>query len=135
MTAESRDIVTPYQEALAKGELLIQQCQSCQALIMYPRHRCPVCQSAELGWLPAEGTGVLQSYTVQRVGAPSGFEQDLPFAIGVVRLEEGVQLLARLVPDAAGGWDSYACDVAVRFQPTPVTAPVRGPAAWFEVDS
>jgi len=135
MTAVSRDIVTPYQEALSNGELLIQQCQNCKAHIMYPRHRCPVCQSADLGWVAAEGHGVLQSFTIQRVGAPTGFEQDLPYAVGVVRLDEGVQLLARLVPDADGGWDSYACDVAVRFQPAAVTAPVRGPAAWFEVDS
>jgi uncharacterized OB-fold protein len=135
MTTTDRDIVTPYNEALSRGELLIQQCQDCKAHILYPRHRCPVCQSANLGWTPAEGRGTLHSYTVQRIGAPSGFEQDLPFALGVVRLTEGVQLLARLAPDADGGWDSYACDIAVRFRPTPVQAPVRGPATWFEVDA
>lgn len=129
-----RDVVTPYYEALEKGELLIQQCQDCQTLAMYPRHRCIHCQSANLGWATAAGTGTLHSWTIQRLGAPSGFEQDLPYALGVVRLTEGVQLLARLVPDADGGWDSYACDAAVRFHPHPVTAPVRGPAAWFEAE-
>jgi uncharacterized OB-fold protein len=128
-----RDIVTPYYDGLARGELLLQKCGSCNRYIMYPKHRCPFCQSAELGWAAASGDGVLHSMAIQRVGAPTGFEQDLPYAVGVVKLVEGVQLLARLTPDASGGWASYSCDGPVRFQPHPASPPVKGPAAWFEV--
>jgi uncharacterized protein len=134
MTNE-RDIVTPYYDGLDRGELLLQKCESCQRHIMYPKHRCPFCQSAELGWEPASGAGVLHSIAIQRVGAPTGFEQDLPYAVGVVKLAEGVQMLARLAPDEDGSWDAYACDGPVRFQPVPPTPPVKGPAAWFEASS
>jgi len=130
--SNERDIVTPYHEALERGELLIQKCGACGRHIMYPKHRCPFCQSAELGWEQASGDGVLHSIAIQRAGAPSGFEADLPYAVGVVKLSEGVQLLARLRPDPDGEWSGYTCDGAVRFSPTPHRPPVKGPAAWFE---
>lgn len=130
--ADSRDIVTPYYDALRLGKLLVQQCISCRRSIMYPKHRCPFCQSDELGWQEASGQGTLHSIAIQRVGAPSGFEADLPYALGVVVLEEGVRLLARMQPDADGSWSSYSCDGPVRFRAQPGTSEVRGPAVWFE---
>lgn len=133
--ADKRDIVTPYYDGLNRGELLLQKCGSCGKHIMYPRHRCPFCQSVELGWEAASGTGILHSIAIQRAGAPSGFENDLPYAVGVIKLTEGVQLLARLAPDDDGSWDGYLCDGPVRFLPTPPTSPVLGPAAWFETSS
>ena len=53
------------------------------------------------------------SFTILRAGAPEGFESELPYALAVVRLDEEVQLLSRLVPDADGGWASYSCDARV----------------------
>lgn len=108
-----------YYAALSRGELVIQQCGGCHNPIMYPKYVCPVCGSTELGWTSSTGTGTLHSFAVQRVGAPTGFEDDLPYAVGVVKLDEGVQLLARLRPDANGGWDAYRCDMRVRFDTTP----------------
>jgi uncharacterized OB-fold protein len=108
-----------YYAALDRGELVIQQCQSCQRVIMYPKYVCPDCGSADLGWTASPGWGTLHSFTIQRVGAPTGFEPDLPYAVGVVKLDEGVQLLARLRPDENGGWDSYRCDSRVQFDAVP----------------
>lgn len=120
-----------FRAGLARGELLVQKCNDCGGLNMYPRHACPHCQSASLGWQKASGRGVLHSYTVLRMGAPLGFEADLPYALGVVKLEEGVQLLARLVPDANGDWDSYVCDVPVEYAPMSGESISRQSAAWF----
>ena len=86
------------------------------------------------GWPPA-GRGVLHSFTVQRLGAPSGFEADTPYALGVVKLAENVQLLGRLWPDADGGWDSYACDAEVEFHPAAKDEIARRPVAWFRLSS
>lgn len=127
MTSQLTDA---YYEALDRGELIVQKCQSCDKPIMYPKYVCPHCHSTELGWTPASGTGHLHSFTIQRVGAPSGFEDDLPYAVGVVKLDEGVQLLARLRPDADGAWDSYECDVRVSFDGT---AGDGRHIAWFQV--
>jgi hypothetical protein len=127
-------IVTDFRDGLARGDLLIQKCDGCSRLNMYPRYACPYCQSEALGWQRASGRGVLHSFTVLRLGAPDGFEDELPYAIGVVKLEEGVQLLARLVPDADGDWHSYRCDDPVKFAPMPAEHSRRRPCPWFSRD-
>ena len=126
------DIVTPYREGLARGELLIQRCVACDARIMYPRHRCIQCQSDQLEYVPSKGEGTLHSYTVVRAVPPKGWEEDLPYALGVVKLDEGVQLLARLKPSESGDWDRYRCDQRVRFAPADADEIGRRPVAWFE---
>ena len=127
----SNPIRDQFREGLVRGELLLQQCQTCSKLNMYPRHACPHCQSKALGWQRARGDGVLHSFTVLRAGAPAGFEKDLPYAVGVVKLDEGVQLLARLVPDADGTWNSYQCDDRVRFNAATPESATERPCAWF----
>jgi uncharacterized OB-fold protein len=124
-------IVTEFRDGLARGELLIQKCKDCSRLNLYPRHACPFCQSTTLGWQRASGRGTLHSYTVLRLGAPEGFEADLPYALGVVKLDEGVQLLARLVADADGDWQGYSCEASVTFEPMPAEQVRLRPCAWF----
>lgn len=128
-------IVTGFREGLGRGELLIQKCGSCSKLNMYPRHACPYCQSSDLGWQPAAGTGTLMSVTVLRAGAPVGFEHDLPYALGIVRLDEDVQLLARLAPDEDGDWSSYHCDDKVSFRANHPSANDRPCAAFGHADT
>jgi hypothetical protein len=54
--------------------------------------------------------------------------------VGVVKLDEGVQLLARLHPSPeTGDWDGYACDQRVRFAPVDEGEIERRPVAWFEL--
>ena len=120
-----------FRAGLARGELLVQKCNDCGQLNMYPRHACPHCQSLSLGWHTSGGRGVLHSFTVLRTGAPEGFEPDLPYALGVVKLEDGVQMLGRLMPDADGNWDSYRCDDVVTFHPEPPAQPIVRACAWF----
>jgi hypothetical protein len=121
-----------FRAGLERGELLLQKCSDCSKLNMYPRHACPHCQSLSLGWQKAKGKGVLHSFTVLRVGAPEGFDIDLPYALGVVKLDEGVQMLARLIPDADGDWLSYKCDDVLEFAPEPPKQEIRRPCAWFK---
>jgi len=128
------DLVDTFRESLERGELLIQSCHECGKPIMYPRHRCPFCQSADLGWRKSSGAGVLHSYTVVRAVPPKGFEDDLPYGLGVVKLDDGAQLLARLRPLDDGTWDGYACDKRVRFDPAPPDEIRRRPAPWFTLD-
>lgn len=124
-------LVAEFREGLARGELLVQKCNDCGKLAMYPRYACPHCQSLSLGWQKSAGRGKLHSFTVLRAGAPEGFEQELPYGLGIVKLDEGVQLLARLVPDADGDWHSYQCDDVVEFAPVAGAEVERRPCAWF----
>jgi uncharacterized protein len=125
------DLISRFRFGLASGELLVQKCDDCHKLNMYPRYACPHCQSDALGWQRVSGRGLLHSYTVLRFGAPQGFEQDLPYALGVIKLDEGVQLLGRLAPDANGGWESYRCDDIVEFVALPAGEIERRPCATF----
>jgi uncharacterized protein len=120
-----------FREGLARGELLIQKCNNCGRLNMYPRHACPFCQSLSLGWQKSAGKGILHSFTVLRAGAPEGFEPDLPYALGVIKLEEGVQLLARLIPERDAEWRNFACDDAVEFHAQSSESVAQRPCAWF----
>jgi uncharacterized OB-fold protein len=65
------------------------------------------------------------------MGCPSGFEDEMPYAVAVVKLDEGVQLLARLHPDQQGGWDGYRCDDPVTFVPGAATESLRQGSVWF----
>jgi hypothetical protein len=126
------DLIGTYRNGLARGELLIQRCNACGERIMYPRHRCIACQSDDLGFEASTGLGTLHSYTVVRAVPPLGFEDDLPYALAVVKLDEGVQLLARLHPcEASGDWDGYCCDARVQFAPVAPEEIERRPVAWF----
>jgi uncharacterized protein len=120
-----------FRQGLTRGELLVQKCLDCGALTMYPKYACPSCQSERLGWTPSPGRGILHSYTVMRLGAPIGFEDDLPYALGIVHLDEGVQLLGRLIPGADGTWDGYELDSRIAFVPEGAPDGSERPVAWF----
>lgn len=132
MSDTGMDALTePYHGAPRRGELVAQHCKSCDRSNLYPRHVCPFCYESDLGWTQLSGKGVLHSIAVQRVGAPTGFEDDLPYAVGVVKLDEGVQLLARLWPDDDGEWTGYVCDGRVEFHPATGDEIERRPVPWF----
>jgi len=126
-----------YDAGLRDGRLLIQRCDACGEATMYPKWRCPSCFSDSLSFTGAEGTGTLYSMTVQYLTAPTAFAGQLPYALGIVKLTEGVQLLVRLVPGEDGGWSAYKLDGPVEFCPVPPQAPVSEgptagrPCAWF----
>lgn len=129
---ENSDQLTgPFGEALAKGDLVVQKCGSCGELIMYPKYRCPSCFGSDLAWHTTNGRAQLLTYTVLRSGAPSAFDVEPPYAIGIVKLEEGPQLTCRLHPGPDGTWDHYRCDEPVVFAPADATEVAERPAAWF----
>ena len=127
----SEQLTRPFREALTRGELVVQKCNSCAGLIMYPKYRCPSCFHSDLGWQAVSGRGQLLTYTVLRAGAPSAFGAEPPYAIGIVRLEEGPQLAGRLHPGPDGAWDHYRCDGPVVFAPAAPEEVAQRPAAWF----
>jgi uncharacterized OB-fold protein len=56
---------------------------------------CPKCYSKDLSWVELKGSGELLTYTVIHV-APKQFETLAPYAVGIVKLEEGPQLLGMI---------------------------------------
>lgn len=101
----------PFWEATKQGRLIIQQCNDCNKPIFYPRSGCPHCASADVGWIEASGRGSVYSFTVVESNAPSAFQQDIPFVVAVILLEEGVRMLSNVVQCDP---HSLRCDMPVQ---------------------
>jgi hypothetical protein len=85
----------PYWEGTKAHELRLQYCTNCQKHVFYPRIFCPTCLS-DMEWRPVSGKGTLHTYVVSARPAP-GFEQDTPYAIAIVKLDEGPHLMTNIV--------------------------------------
>jgi uncharacterized OB-fold protein len=85
-----------YWDGAKKHELLIRRCQDCGRHYFYPRDFCPSCLSSNVDWVKASGRGTLYSFTVCHRPA-QGFEDDVPYNIVLVELEEGIRMMSTVV--------------------------------------
>lgn len=70
-------------------------CPHCQVRIFPPRDICPECgQEARLEFA-FSGRGEVYSYTTV-MDAPTGHEQNAPYTVALIRLEEGPMVTAQL---------------------------------------
>jgi hypothetical protein len=84
-----------FEEARA-GRLVGIRCARCGALALPPKEFCPTCQQREWQSVPLSGTGTVTSFTVIRI-PPRGRLAEAPYAVAVVKLDEGVSILGRVV--------------------------------------
>ena len=70
-------------------------CPHCQAKILPPRDVCPSCGKEARELYTFSGRGEVYSYTTI-YEAPSGFEQQVPYTVALIRLEEGPMVTAQL---------------------------------------
>ena len=85
----------PFWEGARAGELRIQRCADCGRHVFYPRALCPHCLSERLEWVRASGRGTVYSFTVVHRTSEE-FSAEVPFPVGLVVLDEGVRMMARL---------------------------------------
>jgi uncharacterized protein len=85
----------PYWDGLDRGELVIQHCSSCCKYNFYPRVSCPTCGTRQLVWVAASGRARLHTFVINHRPAP-GFNDESPYVIAVVELEEGPRLMTNL---------------------------------------
>jgi len=86
----------PFWDGCKQHELRIQFCTDCQAYFFYPRIFCPRCLSDAVECRTVSGNGTLLTYVLSARPAP-GFEDELPYAIAIVRLDEGPHLMTNIV--------------------------------------
>ncbi len=100
-------------ERARAGTLTALRCGKCGELAIPPKEFCPACQ--QRAWQPVTlaGDGTIASYTVIRV-APRHHVDEVPYAIAVVRLREGVSLIGRVVDVP---FERLAIGLPVRFRP------------------
>jgi uncharacterized OB-fold protein len=87
--------VSDFAVHLKDGRLMGSACSSCGATSFPPRADCADCLSGEFEYREVSGRGTVYTYSVISA-APTGFDDEVPYTIVVVDLEEGGRLLAWL---------------------------------------
>jgi hypothetical protein len=113
-----------YWEAAREGRLLIQRCRVCGRHQFYPRAHCTHCFAPTPEWIEARGTGRLHTFSVVHRTAEASFAGDVPYVFGIVELDEGPRLTARVVDTPL---EELSCDMPVRVVFTKATDEITLP--------
>jgi uncharacterized OB-fold protein len=72
------------------------KCAGCGKVFFPPRLVCNSCRGREFTKVTLAQTGTVETFTVIHV-APSGFSDQTPYAVGIIKLDDGVKLTAQIV--------------------------------------
>lgn len=87
----------PYWEGCREGELRLQRCAACAGLQFYPRLLCSHCGARDLTWVAASGNGRVRSFTIVRRAVSAAYEQDVPYVVALIELQEGPTMMSNVV--------------------------------------
>jgi uncharacterized OB-fold protein len=87
--------VADFVKYLKEGKIMATRCSRCGKLYFPPRADCPDDLSTDMKWEQLSGKCKLLTYTTAHF-APTGFQDDLPYAIALAECEEGVKVYALL---------------------------------------
>ena len=89
--------MAPFFDAARRHELVVQRCASCGTRRFPARAICSHCLSREATWVRTAGRGRIFSFAVMHQANHPGFAAEVPYAVVVIELDEGVRLLSNLV--------------------------------------
>lgn len=95
------------------GRLTGIRCTQCGGLALPPKEFCPTCQRRQWEPVSLHGSGIVTSFTVIRI-PPRGRAPEAPYAVVVVKLDEGVSLLGRAVDIPL---EALQTGLSVKFRP------------------
>lgn len=118
----------PFWESCRRAQLCLQRCATCATWRYPPAPVCPRCAASEAFWTPTSGKGRIYSFVVYHRAFHPAYAEEVPYAMALVELDEGVRLLLRVVECAP---ESLAIEMQgeIRFLPltTEVHIPVFAP--------
>jgi uncharacterized OB-fold protein len=117
-------LTAPFWEGCKQGELRLQRCANCGAYRLPPRPICAQCLSHESEWVASGGRGRVWSWTIIHPPVLPAFQDDVPYSVVVVELDEGVRLVSNLVDVPAA---EIRADLPVQVVFEPVTEDVTLP--------
>ena len=82
-----------YWEGAKRHELILKRCSACNFYIHPPMPTCPRCQTEDVRSAVVSGKGAIYSFTVMHHLGNPGFDEELPYAVVVVELDEQKGLL------------------------------------------
>lgn len=85
-----------YHKALKQNRLLGLRCRTCGGVTCPPMMVCQECASPDVEVVQLSGRGTIATFTVSFV-APEGRENELPYTILLVELEEGPWIMGNLI--------------------------------------
>lgn len=89
-----------FDQYLTEGKLMASRCTDCGTIHLPPHAICPKCYSESIEWVETSGKGKIAGFTVVYI-APTfmieqGFGRDKQYVSGIVELQEGVKISARI---------------------------------------
>lgn len=85
-----------WREIPNRYNLIGTRCGKCNKVFFPPRYICPRCRRiGKLEPYKLNGRGKVVTYTVTHV-APNGFEDQVPYALAIIELDEGPRLTAQV---------------------------------------
>lgn len=95
----STEVSRFWREIPQRYNLVGTKCENCNTVYFPQIDICPRCRRSGFGKLEPKklrGTGEVVSYTIVHV-APEGFEEQVPYIIAIIELDEGPRLTAQIV--------------------------------------
>jgi len=89
--------MTPFLEGANQARLMIVKCDECGVSSFPLREFCSNCLSSRSHWIEASGLGEIFSFNVMHQVYHPGFAAEVPYAVVVVKLEEGPKMVANLL--------------------------------------
>jgi len=87
----------PYWEYAKQRELRVQRCATCSHLRFPPSNVCPKCLAEEHEWVALSGRGTIYSFIVIHRPQHPAFQEDAPYNVAIVELDEGIRLHGNVV--------------------------------------
>ena len=118
----------PFWAAARAHELRMQRCNSCGELWWPPGSVCPECWAEDFEWVELSGHGVVNSWVVFHRPYWPDVEDEVPYVVAEIEIEEGPRYIATVVgvaPDELSR--GMPVDVVFRDVTDEVTLPEFGP--------
>jgi uncharacterized OB-fold protein len=87
----------PFWDACNREELIYQYCRACDRAQFYPRAMCTACHGHDLEWRTSSGRGTVCTFTVNHRPPNVAFQDDVPYAIALVDLDEGFRMMMNVL--------------------------------------
>jgi uncharacterized OB-fold protein len=94
--------LAPFFAAAKRCQLVVQRCASCGLLRFPARELCSRCWSRDAEWTAVSGRGEVYSFYWMHQLYHPGFAGEIPYAVVVVRLEEGPHVTSNVIGCSRG---------------------------------
>jgi len=83
----------------SRYNLIGTKCLNCGNVYFPPKTFCPNCRrNSKIEEFVFSGNGEIVSYTIIKV-PPEGFERQVPYVVGIIKLDEGVNVSGQIIGD------------------------------------